>query len=322
MQLKRYSREELIPLLSEIFYNYMISSEKNSVISNAQKLYNKYQEQIRDYKETYMMLSHALTTREVDNVGNLKESLSYIKEGLNLLTRANVKTQKEHYLATHRTDYSRSKVRIPLNKKINSFYDDFYLDVVFYDDVCTPCGKYQDYLQITSKEERINFFKCNTEITHLALIYAPQRIVKAAIEVTGNLNTTDKRVQEMGITLLDSRFSDFKNLTLSDTSSISNNDLKQFIQSKIDMDKEDLTLLTLVNIRGDLYKIYKDESTNDMYIRYVCRGTGRVYYNKLNVKNLEISEEFKENDYESYARAWWNLNTLGSPTEGKPVIRL
>ena len=84
-----------------------------------------------------------------------------------------------------------------------------------------------------------------------------------------------------------------------------------------------MQLLASVNIRGDIYKILKPQENNDktIYIRYVCRSTGRVYYNPLNLRNLEISEEYKEDNYESYAKAWWNLNTLGSKVDGKPVIR-
>ena len=53
--------------------------------------------------------------------------------------------QKELYKKTGTTDFCRSFVRIPLDKKINSYYDDFSLDIVFYDDVCTPLGKYNEY---------------------------------------------------------------------------------------------------------------------------------------------------------------------------------
>ena len=40
------------------------------------------------------------------------------------------------------------------------------------------------------------------------------------------------------------------------------------------------------------------------------------------VEFITLSFEFMGDDYESYARAWWNINTLGSSTDGKPVIRL
>lgn len=301
----------------------MATKDKNSFVSNVQKEYNKYQEQIKDYKEKYIMLEQALLreSSNQDNIEDIKRAKNFVRSGLNHLILSNMKYQKNLYSETHKTDYTRSQVRIHLNKKINSFYDDFYLDVLFYDDVCTPCGKYQDYLQITTEEERINFLKCNTEITHLAFVYAPQTTVKAVIGILGKLNTSDTRVQECGITLLDCHFSDFQHLRLSDTNSIPNNDLKQLIQSKIDLDKENMKLLASLNIRGDEYKILKNED-DTLYIRYICRGTGRVYYNRLNINNLRISEEFKQDDYESYLKAWWNLNTLGSPVNGKPVIRL
>ena len=46
-----------------------------------------------------------------------------------------------------------------------------------------------------------------------------------------------------------------------------------------------------------------------------------VYYNRLNLSNLGISKYFNEDDYDSYAKAWWNLNTLGEDPDGEPVIR-
>jgi hypothetical protein len=213
-----------------------------------------------------------------------------------------------------------------LNKKLNSYYDDFILEVVFFDDVCTPQGKHEEYSKLKTKEERIDFIKANTQITNIGLVYATNNSIKATVAVLGKLNFNDERIKELGIDLLPSKFSDFERLTLADTSEIRNNDLKQLFQSKIDLDKEDMEELASINIRGDVYTIKrcinKKNNKEEYYIRYTCRGTGRVYYNKLNLNNLEISEEFKAGNYESYAKAWWNLNNLGSSVEGEPIIRL
>ena len=57
--------------------------------------------------------------------------------------------------------------------------------------------------------------------------------------------------------------------------------LNKFIQSKIDLDKENMKNYPLKIIRGDSIvftnlKLIKTGKI-DLYIRYTCRGTGRVY---------------------------------------------
>lgn len=323
MQLKRYTTEELIPILSDLFYDYM-SSEKEDV-TNAETTYLDYKTKISEYKDRIKLYVEAINDSSIEKeaIDSLNKQLAYLEQGLRYLESTNMQFQKELYKKTGTTDYCRSFVRIPLDKKINSYYDDFSVDIVFYDDVCTPLGKYKEYEKLTTKEDRVKFLKDNTEITHIGLVYAPQKQVRAIISVIGNLNFNDPRIQESGITLLKQKFSDFENLTLKDTTEINNNDLKQFIQTKIDLDKENMEELASVNIRGDVYKILKPQGSKDktIYIRYICRSTGRVYYNPLNLRNLEISKEFIKDDYESYAKAWWNLNTLGSKVDGEPVIR-
>ena len=84
--------------------------------------------------------------------------------------------------------------------------------------------------------------------------------------------------------------------------------------------------LSSLLIRGDRYSIHQappdEDGEIDLYIRYICRSTGRVYYNRLNINNLKLSSFFEENDYDTYSKAWWNLNTLGeNPDDERPVIR-
>ena len=213
-----------------------------------------------------------------------------------------------------------------MDKKINSYYDDFTLEVVFYDDVCTLNGKYEEYKALKTEKDRRKFIEDNTEITHMGLLYLREERLISIIALMGELNTTDPRVIESGVVLLPQIFSDFDKLTLKDTSSIDNNDLKQFIQSKIDLDKENMRELSSEVIRGDRYSIHQSQADKngkiDLYIRYTCRGTGRVYYNMLNLNNLKLSSYFKENDFDTYSKAWWDLNTLGgNPENEKPVIR-
>ena len=160
----------------------------------------------------------------------------------------------------------------------------------------------------------------------MGLLYIKNDKLISLISLMGQLNTSDPRVAESGVVLLPQLFSDFGSLKLKDISIIENNDLKQFIQSKIDLDQENMTELSSQIIRGDKYSIYKSQMNEhgqvDLYIRYTCRGTGRVYYNLLNLRNLELSSYFDKNDFNTYCKAWWDLNTLGgNPNNEKPVIR-
>lgn len=315
MKLKRYTNQELQELLPQVFLDYMIEK-------GVEEVHESYRNKIDSYRSTINLYESSLKngTLEDSTITSIKEQLNYLYEGIKHLELSNMKYQKELYEQTHSMDFSRSVIKFPLNKRINSFYDDLYLEVVFFDDVCTPMGKYQIYKSLESDENQKEFLMRYIEITNIGLVYERNNRRVAILEVIGSLNYDDERAQKSGVELLNKKFSDFENLTLSDTSQIVNNDIKQWIQTKIDLDKENMKELAKVFIRGDYYSIHKPQNENDLYIRYICRSTGRVYYNKLNLENLKISKYFNKDDYESYAKAWWNLTHLGSKPEGKPVI--
>lgn len=325
MQLKRYTTQELIEKFTDIFYDYMSSEVNDFGTTPVSTVHLKNEERLKEYRHRIGIYESELASNpQLDSttVKSLKEQLNYLEEGYKHIKSANMQYQKDLYKSTQSTDYCRTQIRIPLDKLINSYYDDLILEVVFYDDVCTLNGKFDEYQKLKSKEERLNFLKENTEITHMGMLYARNEQVRMLIGVMGQLNFDDIRVKESGVLLLPNKFSDFGNLRLSDTSEIDNNDLKQYIQTKIDLDKENLEQLARVFIRGDYYSIHRSPDTPDeLFIRYTCRSTGRVYYNRLNLRNLSLSEYYNENDYDSYCKAWWNLNTLGGNIEGKPVIR-
>lgn len=324
MQLKRYTNTELKNILINIFYDYMSVEDKDSeFITPAHKIHQEWADRLKNYQNRYAQFTELLSSNDLSNQAkeSIEGELGYLKRGIVFLTEANMDNQKKWYNETKSTNFTRSVIQIPLNKKINSYYDDFVLEVVFYDDVCTLNSKYDIYKSLETNEDRREFIKDYTEITNMGLCWLPNNQLKAIIEVEGSLNYEDELVKTSYVTLLPKEFSDFSSLTLKDTNEIENNDLKQFMQTKIDMDREDLELLSQQNIRGDEYWVYRDNSTNNLYIRYICRSTGRVYYNDLNIENLKLSEYFEENDYESYAKAWWNLTHLGSKVDGKPVIR-
>ena len=314
-QLQRYTNQELTEIAKEIFYDYL-SDEKDG-IPNVKEVFDVYQNRLEKYEAKLQQYIEKISKSDTNEA--LRQALNmdilYLEETIPHIKNACMKYQKDLYERTKRPNFCRSSIRIPLNKKINSFYDDLILEVLFYDDVCTPKGKITEYNMLSSKAQRKDFLKANTQITNMGLVFLPQDNTKILIQLFGNINQKTDLAE-----MFDSKFSDFENLTLADINLIENNDLKQFFQEKIDLDKENLTKLSSQIIRGDLYEIFKT-SEDDFYIRYICRSTGRVYYNLLNLVNLRISDFFKENDYDSYAKAWWNLNTLGENPEGEDVIR-
>lgn len=329
MQLKRYSTSELQTLCTDIFYNYMstVNNDSRKYPTPAHVLHKQYEEKLEQYKNRIKIYKEKLSENiEPDVRNSLNKQLNYLIEGARHIANSNKYYQKELYRVMHSTDYARTTIRIPLDKKINSYYDDFTLEVVFYDDVCTLSGKFDEYSQLHTEKERREFIIDNIEITHMGLLYLNNERLVSIIALMGSLNTSDPRVIESGVVLLPQKFSDFDKLALKDTSSIDNNDLKQFIQSKIDLDKENMQELSSQVIRGDRYSIHQSQPDQngkvDLYIRYTCRGTGRVYYNMLNLNNLSLSSYYEQDNYDTYSKAWWDLNTLGgNPENEKPVIR-
>lgn len=328
MQLTRHSTKKLQEICTDIFYKYMsaVNNDSYDYPTPSHLLHKDYVDKLDLYNQRIKIYEEKLSQNlEKDVRESLSKQLGYLKEGANHISQSSRSYQENLYKKTHSTDYARSVVRIPLDKQINSYYDDFTLEVVFYDDVCTLNSKFEEFKALKTEKERRAFLEENTEITHMGLLYLNNNRLISIIALKGALNTSDSRVAESGVILLPQKFSAFNSLTLKDTSSIENNDLKQFIQSKIDLDKENMEELSSIVIRGDRYSIYRSRQDNgriDLYIRYTCRGTGRVYYNMLNLRNLQLSSYFKEGDFDTYSKAWWDLNTLGgNPDNEKPVIR-
>ena len=334
MKLERLTTEELIEQGKEIFYDYLVSSDDflacneyipcNDEFPLVMDMLHDFQHEIYNENESRIILyQKAIANPETDKecLDALNEQLQFLKEEREILAKNNMANQKKLYKTTGAIDYARTAIRVPLDKKINSYYDDFVLEVLFYDDISVLNGRYDEWKKLETKEERIAFIKANTEITHMGLTYLNQGRHVATIGLLGELNFNDPRIEEASITILPHKFSDFNKVTLADTNLIKNNDLKQFIQSKIDLDKEEaLKLLADKNVGTDNYKILSVDN-NEFYIRYICPSTGRIYFNNLNLRNLRLSPFFKEDDYSSYIDAWWNLNNLGADPYGKAMIR-
>lgn len=337
MSLKRYSTKELEKICTDIFYNYMSSTEEKffdetdylefdeKFPTPMDMLYKELCNTIEENQARIKLIQEGIEELKDDEdaVKSLTEQLQPLLEEKEHFTNSCMSYMKKLYKETGKTDYSRNIVRIPLDKRINSYYDDLVLQVAFYDDIAVAKGKYDDYKKLRTQGERINFIKKNTEITHLALVVLSNNSEYpiALIAIKGDLNTDDPRVESGGVTLLPKKFSDFDKLTLADTvSTITNNDLRQLLQSKIDLDKENMKVLADMDIRGSNYKLLlaNAKQGNNIFIRYVCPSTERVYYNIINKHFLAHSEFFEDGNYNSYLEAWWNVCHVGAnPREGR-----
>ena len=349
MELQRLNHDELVKKGEEIFYDYVASSEDfftggeylkctKQYPSVMDMLYKEHLDSVQENSNRIRIYEEAIE----ENKGNklcveaLEKQLKLLKQEREYFINSNMEEQKKLYEKTSSVNYSRNAIRIPLDKRINSFYDDLILEVLFYDDIAVPKGKYEDYRKLKTFEDRKAFIKANTEITHMGFAYIRNNSLVAIIGILGNLNLKKTKVVLGEVTILGHEFSDFQNLKLSDTNKIKNNDLRQFMQSKIDLDKETcMEKLAEKFVGNDLYQILKDVSSSNietsdspwtpapsnLYIRYVCPSTGRVYYNNLALRNLKLSKYYKEDDYETYIDAWWSINNLGADPNQKAMIR-
>jgi len=328
MTLKRYTKEELIPLVEEMAYEYLAEDTKTYFLNKSEKestsvpriLYNNRVEIIKEIEDRvvdYTQKRDLVDSPEDKDV--FTECNEIISNEGNNIKRSNLKTQKDLYKKEKNIFNSRTYFEFPLNKKINALYDDFNLLVLMYDDVSTVStgGKLEQFEALTTKEERIKFLKENTEFTHISL--ASSTRVPAAISICGLLDETYSKEDSSNQEILTSKYCDFNAVTLADTMRIKNNDLKQLIQSKLDIDKENLKVVDEKMVRGDLYKILElpkevkegKEQEPVYYIRYVCPSTGRVYFNEITERHLSNSEYFKKGDVSSYIWSWFSINNLG-----------
>ena len=183
-----------------------------------------------------------------------------------------------------------------------------------------------DYVEklesLETAQEKIEFVKNNVEFTHLALgpVESPSWGIVLYGENTGKLQTNGSTQM-----VLPREFADFKNLTLTKTMEIRNNDLMQRLQTKIDIDKENLEVLDTKYVGEDEYKILKAPEGNRVsyFIRYVCPSTGRVYFNDIDERSLSESEKYyRRGDVTSFIYAWWHINNCGEDPineDGSPI---
>lgn len=191
-----------------IFYNYMANKGVDEVREFYTEGIKEYENAINLYEES--PVKENLSEGEAIE---FKEQLQYLYQSIKHLQQSNIAYQKKLYAKTGSVDSCRSEVQIPLKNKISSRYNDIILEVLFYDDVCTPNGKYHEYSKIKDINEKINFLKENTEITNIGLVYKRNNRRVALIEVIGTLKWEEKVLQQIGVQLLGREFADLNNLS-------------------------------------------------------------------------------------------------------------
>lgn len=316
LNIVRYSTQELIDFIAEEFYINLATSKQlyyqNKVTTQEcirpRARYKLRQERISDILFSIDYFESLLKKQTDPNeIGLTRRALSILRERLNLEQNFDISHQKAEYARTGDVFATHSFTEFPLNKKLNSLYDDFNAVVTYYDNLTND--------EIITKletaptlEEKIQIVKDNVEITHMALSFIHSS--RAHISLMGKLDPIYSDIKQDRAQMLPPHYSDFNKVTLEDCELIKNNDLAQIIQERIDMDKESLILEHQITIKGEEYKIFRSPYTGKEYIRYVCPSTQRVYYNVLNFEYLSESKYFVEGDPSTYAKAWVHIANL------------
>lgn len=213
MVIKIYSTEELQEICRELFYDYMASTIKGTNLTPTHLQHNHYEELVVKTAERIKSYKSAMQSK-IANEDNqytklFKEQIESLKEYQKCLNYSNLKFQKQTYEKTKDTLISHTRVKFSLEGKINSIYNNFELEVLFYDDVCTLKGKFEKYRKLKTKKERLKFFKDNTEVTHMGLHLSSNYSCPLLVGLQGNV-----RMHPQDSTLvLPSKYADFNNIT-------------------------------------------------------------------------------------------------------------
>lgn len=322
-----FNRQQLIEMSKQEIYKWLATSHqlvlrdkimKEDESKLCMRLLREQREELLYYtRKLQLMFSEQLLSLSGMVKLAYEEAINIVKsEELNQI-KSNIQSQKELYKKEENIFNSRIAIDIPLNRKWNDLYDDMSITCLFYDGISAfnTDGKLEQYESIIDNKERMEFVKNNIEITHIAIQATTNDDVFC--ELLGDtvyIPETQQTVAYPGELL------DFNNLTLQDTMSISNQDVRQFIQSKMNLDKEPLKIIDEQDIRGSVYTLKKHIETNREYVRFECPSTKRVYYAEIDRHNFENSKYYDKNDITTVLRAWWSLTHLNANPLSKRIL--
>ena len=316
LEVVRYSTEELKEFIVDQFYENVATCTSmffmDKVVDQGKiRPRSRLEQRMKRIEDIKYRIKDFERRREMEKAEADKqvytEGIEILTEKLFLEEHFDMEYQKKEYELTGDVFCSRTFTEFPLNKMINSIYDDFNAIVLFYDDLTND--------EIISKlenaetlEEKKQIVKDNVEITHILM--AMNNNSRASIALQGKLDELYSDTTNSNAQVLPIKYSDFNKITLEDCEAIANNDLAQIVQERIDMKKENLIEEARLTIKGEEYIIYKSPYTDREYIHYVCPSTQREYYNVLKFSYLSESKYYKENDPESYIKAWYSIANL------------
>ena len=375
--IKRYSLNELVPIIEELGYKEYATSTKrwdcNSVAEEGKSVFRYNLED--DLTNCYIFRDRIQNFEDkIKDESLTKDQIKVFKKAIELLKKINyeigycdVAGFKETYERDKNIHNTRFYHEFPLDKKINALYDDLSAIFLQYDGVAAPWCNKQAYVRsmkgnkrslqefasyaypdneekqaeflklkndnercsyiekdfgkditdvidaCATEEERIKIVKDNVEFTHVLL--GPTDSPAWGIILYGKVvkKSGDSSADQLA---MDSKYADFQNLTLKDVLKIKNNDISQFLQAKLDLDRENLEVVDTKVVGDDEYRIYKapkemGDGRTHYLIRYVCPSTQRVYYNEIVESMLQSSKYYERNKPESFIYAWWHVNNGG-----------
>lgn len=316
LNIVRYTRDELLDFCIDKFYEEVATSTKmyfqEKVAEEGQiRPRTRLQKRLKRIEEIKYRIDdfkkrQAEETNEADK-NTYQQGIDLLADKLDYEENPTIARQKQEYEKTKDVFASHTFTEFPLNKLLNSIYDDFNCVVMFYDELTTE--------EIVSKlenaptlEEKKQIVKDNVEITHVLIRLANSS--RAVISLTGKIDEEYSNPTNSSAQILPPKFADFAELSLADCESIANNDLQQLVQERIDMTKEQLEIVDEAVIKGEKYVIKKSPTSDKLYISYTCPSTQRVYHNVLNMDYLSQSPYFKKKDVKTYIKSWYNISNL------------
>lgn len=187
-----------------------------------------------------------------------------------------------------------------------------------------------DYFEsLETTQDKIDYVRENVEFDHCILggTLNPNWAIGVYGELEKSLSAFSSSASQQA---LPSEYCDFTTLTLADTLKIKNQDLMQIIQSKIDIDRENLEVVDEKNIGGDDYRLVRidpkmlqnSDKRNEYLIRFECPSTGRPYHIDIDENMLGSSKYYERGNTKTYIDAWWHITHGGmDPKKAEYVIR-
>lgn len=210
-----YGLNSLEDVCTSLFYDYMADTvEGNKALTHADQKYFEHSANIIGMQEEI---------EDLNKYNIFQDRVKYLRNQIKVLKSLNKNKQKRLYSTNKTCEYS-TIVNIPLTYKLHKTHlpfpsTEFELEVVFYDDVTTLSGRYEEYKALRTFKSRKQFVKDNTKITHMSIVYNDGGSVTMVIPVAGKVDC--EKLRECGVVQLDRTFLSLKRKTVDDILAVS-----------------------------------------------------------------------------------------------------